>query len=415
MPSATSAELITVQQAQAILDAEPVSPRVVSVPLSQVRGMRLAEAIKADHDDPDFDKALMDGFAVRSADLKQIPTELKCVATVPAGVQMEKPVGPGEAMAIMTGAPLPAGADRVVPVEDTVKLPTDDGVSMLSRMESTGRVRIVRYNERSTNIAPRGSDCAAGTTVLPAGTVLGPAQLAVAASVGALQVKVFERPRVALLSTGDELVAFDQSPGPAQRRETSSLALRALLEKFGCEVTYLGVVCDDPQKIKDKIASALSYDALFITGGMSMGEHDYVPKILPELGVSLKITKLRIKPGKPFIYGKGERTHVFGLPGNPVSGFVCTLVLATRLLRRMAGDESTPRPIRAHLELPLERNGDREFYQPAIYDGVSVWPLRWKSSADIYTLAQANALIIRGAGDGPCEVGAAVSIVEIPS
>jgi molybdopterin molybdotransferase len=341
----------------------------------------------------------MDGYAVRAAD---VPGTLKVIGEVPAGGRAVKAVGQGEAMAIMTGAPVPDGADTVVPIEDCQ--PLENGV------------RIDGSIDIGKNIARRGADCAASAILLKRGMKLESAQLAVAASVGARKVQAFAAPRVAVLSTGDELVEIGAQPGPSQIRNSNNIMLVALLRRLGCDVKDLGFVRDDPQIIRGAIEKTLSFDMLFITGGMSMGRYDYVPKILIELEVELKITKLRIKPGKPFVFGvKPGKAYVFGLPGNPVSSFVCTLRLASRLIARMSGAQSVERWNEAQLESPLEANGVREFYLPAILAGCCVQPLKWKGSADIYTLARANALIVRPGNADSLSAGAIVRVLEIPS
>jgi len=402
-------ELISVTTAIEIIDGVHLTPKIARVDLRDAQGLRLAQDIRADRDYPPFDKSLMDGYAVRCAVVKTTPVDMPIVAEIAAGQRAARALGPGESMAIMTGAPLPEGADGVVPVEDAL----GDGQQKL------GNVRILRAEGAARFVAARGADCAAGTVVLQRGTKLEAAQLAVAASVGAATVDVFARPRVAVLSTGDELVQIDQTPGPAQIRNSNNIMLLSLLKRLGCEVTDLGIARDDRTIIRQAIERGLAFDALFVSGGMSMGEYDFVPRVLIELGVDLKITKLRIKPGKPFVFGmkpanNGSR-FVFGLPGNPVSSFVCALRLCSRLLLRMSGATTLDRWLSAALESPLKPNGSREFYQPAILNGATVEPLKWKGSADIYTLAQANCLIVRPERAPAIAAGAMVSVLEIPS
>jgi molybdopterin molybdotransferase len=346
----------------------------------------LAEQISSDRDYPPFDKAVMDGFAVRAADVAKGGATLRVIDTIAAGAVGERAVEAGEAVAIMTGAPLPPGADAVVPVEETTRV--------------GDRVTFRRAARAGEAIARRSSDVEAGRVVLAKGARLGPAQIAVAASVGAVEVPVFAPPSAAVLSKGDELVEIEAAPTGAQIRNSNSAMLVALLRRLGCDVRDLGIARDDPAVIRDAITKGISLaDALFVTGGMSMGERDYVPRLLQELGMELRITKLRIKPGKPFVFAAqstGTR-YVFGLPGNPVSAFVCTLRLASRVLARMAGGTPDGRIGEAKLSSPLPANGPREFYQPALRIGGGVDPMAWKGSADIFTLAVANCLIIRPA------------------
>jgi len=421
-------QLMTVAQAMTAIDAAPVAPRVTRLSLKDAAGRRLAREVVADRDYPPFAKSTMDGFAVRSADVLKTPAELQVVGRIAAGRALAAALEAGQAAAIMTGAPLPSGADGVVPVEETE--------------ERDGAVRILKADGITRFVAQRGSDCVKGKLVLPKGTVLGPAQIAVAASVGAAEVEVFELPRVAVLGTGDELVPFDAEPGPVQIRNSNNPMLVSLLTRLGCSVHDMGTAPDDPDYIRARVLEALTgdYDALFVSGGMSMGEHDYVPKILLEVGVEFRVTKLRIKPGKPFVFGakgaapKGDGgapaepssrpRYVFGLPGNPVSGFVCTVRLASRLLDRMGGGPVNERWLTGRLLVGLPANGPREFYiptvrtvQPARISAQAVLPtirpLEWRGSADVFTLASANSLLVRAANEPPLPDGTLVRVLDI--
>jgi molybdopterin molybdotransferase len=416
-------DLLSVAQAIAIIDDAKVSPRVVSLPLLDADGLVLAEPILADRDAPPFDKSMMDGFAVRSADVAAAPVALRVIGEVAAGQQFDRALGPGEAIAIMTGAPVPLGADSVIPIED---------------VEHTGdTIRIAKALAPGKAIARRASDVHAGATVLEKGTQLGSAQIAVAAGVGAWKVRVCAPPEIAVLVTGDELVHIDQSPGPAQIRNSNGPMLVSLLRSMGCHVRDLGMAPDSPKDIKAAIEEGLQADVLVISGGMSMGEYDYVPRILGEMGLTFGITKLRIKPGKPFIFATKQywktfiwdsspaddrpappshqvrHKYVFGLPGNPVSAFVCTVRLASRLVARMRGQSPEPVWIDAILSQPLPPNGPREFYQPVLLDQGIVHPLTWKGSADIYTLAGANALLVRSENDPAQPAGMRARVLEI--
>ncbi len=401
--------LLSVQEAIDLIDRIQVSPRQVKLSLREAENLRLAQDIAADRDYPPFDKSLMDGYAVRAADLSLLPAMLKVVDEIAAGQWPKRAVEAGEAVAIMTGAPLPCGADGVVPIEEVERGPEQDAI------------RVLRADAPQRFIARRGSDCPAGQVVLRRGASLGPAQLAVAVSVGASEVQVFAAPRVAVLGTGDELVPIEATPGAGQIRESNNLMLCALLHRMGCVVSDLGTARDEMETLRAAVRNGLAHDALFITGGMSMGEYDFVPRVLLELGVELRVTKLRIKPGKPFVFGErraGEAsssgtTYVFGLPGNPVSAFVCTVRLASRLLRRLAGGEASGGLRSATIETALAANGPREFYQPAVLNASTLKPLAWKGSADVYTLAIANALIVRPENDSARAAGMLVEFLEI--
>jgi molybdopterin molybdotransferase len=400
--------LISVQQSIRIIDSQPVSPRIEDQDLRSSAGRILAQNVQADRDFPPFDKSLVDGIAIRAGDLGK-SGGFRVVAEVSAGMLADREINPGECMTIMTGAPIPEGADRVVPIEF---------------VRRTGDVATVEPNAPTNDfIARRASDMARDAQVLHPGQTLGAAQIAVCASVGVHRVRVFARPRVTVLSTGNEIVPIDIRPGPAQIRDSNRAMLCALLTTLGCEVIDSDHSPDDPIRLKHALRSGLESDALFVSGGVSMGAHDYVPALLSELGVALKITKLRVKPGKPFVFGvkrhtTGEQSrtsYVFGLPGNPVSAFACTLRLARRLLDRLQGREPVERWIHARLGVDLPANGPREFYQPATYksDGTAhIFP--WKGSGDLFTLAQADSLLVRPENDPPLSAGAAVSLLEIP-
>ena len=465
MPDLDVSNLLSVPQALRRLDAVAVQPRVIRLPLSQAQGLRLARGLAADRDYPPFDKSLMDGYAIRRADAASVPIDLRVVGEIAAGQFPQQSLDPGQVVAIMTGAPIPPGADGVVPVEDVEKTAADS-------------VRILSTDNPARHVAPRGSDCPAGQVVLKAGSTLGPVQLSVAATIGAAEVDVFAPPRVAVLATGNELVPIDQTPGPAQIRNSNSPMIVAVLARMGCEVTDLGAAPDRPDVLREALARGLEYDVLFVSGGMSMGQHDHVPRLLQELGVQLQITKLRMKPGKPFVFGIKEgsglgvqgskegsgfrvqgsggeavvsaslnpeprtpnplssslnpeprtlnppMSYVFGLPGNPVSAYVCTVRLASRLISRLAGGPVEERWVSGKLDSGLPVNGPREFYQPAVRtitqgrdsshsELASIRPLNWKGSADLFTLAQSNVLLVRPENDPPLPKGTIVRVLEI--
>ena len=440
--------LLTVAEATKIIDAAAVAPRVIEVPLHEADGLVLAADVRADRDYPPFDKSLMDGYAVRTADAARAGAELSVVGEVAAGAASARVLAAGEAVAIMTGAPLPAGADGVVPVEDVEK-------------RSAATVRVVRAVAPAPGrfIARRGSDARAGDLVLVRGTPIGPAQLAALATVGAARVAAFAKPRAAVLSTGNEIVPYDQVPSGPEIRNSNAIMLVALLKRLGCDVTDLGSVRDERDAVRDALRNGFGFDLLFVTGGMSMGAYDYVPRTLVELGADLRITKLRIKPGKPFVFGvvkdeegqrekgtQGQReaedrpgasklapasaspsvpqslipsvparsTFLFGLPGNPVSAFVCTVRLAARLVARLRGEAAAGEKwVHASLAEPLPANGPREFYQPVVCrDGVAT-PLKWKGSADVFRLAAANGLLARAENQPALPAGASVRVLEV--
>jgi molybdopterin molybdotransferase len=401
-----ASKLMSVAEAIGLIDQLPVRPRRMLVALDEAAGWRLAEDIRADRDYPPLDRSLVDGYAVRSADVGRPPALLKVVGEIAAGQLPDRNICPGEAMTVMTGAAIPPGADAVVPIEQT---------GSPDFAEAGQSVSILRPTPTGNFIVRRGGDVRQGAVVLPAGTVLGAAQIAVAACTGAVMPPVWDKPVCAVLATGNEIIPPGQVPTAAQLRNSNSPMLVALLRRLGYRVRDLGVAVDKPEVIAAAIRDGLGGDALFITGGVSMGKYDHVPKILAEIGGELKITKLRIKPGKPFVLAAmPEGKFVFGLPGNPVSAMVCTLRLASRLLSRMAGGRAEDHIRHATLSADVAANGSREFYQPAVFDGHSIRPLEWKGSADIFTLAAANALIIRPENAPELPAGATAPIIELP-
>ena len=370
-----------------------------------------------------IDKSLMDGFAVRAAEVSHVPVELKVAGEIAAGQWYTRMIEPGEAVAIMTGAPMPPGADGVVPGRT---LNVDS-----RQFESIARPR------RDASCA-RGSDIAKGQIVLQKGVRIGAAQSAWPQPSAWEGLKFSPVPPPPCSPPGMNWCKSAKPPG-LPRFAMSSVMLYALLRKMGCDVTDLGIAPDNPSDIRDALAEGMRRDLLFVSGGMSMGEYDFVPKILAEMGVDLKITKVRIKPGKPFIFGVGEKrlipgamdeksyadmTHslppagqhkcyVFGLPGNPVSGFACTVRLASRLIQRMSGGEVEEKWINAPLTTSIGPNGLREFYQPVVVDESSVMLLDWKSSGDVFTLARANGLMVRPENDPPRQKGDRVKVLSL--
>jgi len=397
--------LMTVRQAKEIIDAVPVHPRVSREDrVGKCWGHYLAEDVRADRDSPPFDKSLMDGFAVRSQDVQTVPCELEVVGRTAAGGQAGAPLGERQAVAIMTGAPLPQNADAVVPVEMT-RTPGD-----------SNRVAINHAVKPGESIARRGSEVTAGSVVLKAGARIRSIQQAVAYTAGAVFPLVYNLAGIGIIETGDELVERDALAAGSQIRACNTQLLFGAIAGLPCSGMGHGIVPDDPLLIEQKIVGVLAkpgLDILLITGGMSMGERDYVPAVLKKLGADLKITKLSIKPGKPFIFAQmPDGKFVFGLPGNPVSAFVCARILVSRLIRRIAGGPADESICVAPLAAPTEANGPRTFYLPAVFDGRTITPLKWRGSADIFTLSRANSLLILFENQPPLSIGASVEYLE---
>lgn len=379
--------------------AKPLPPKPTPL-VPAALGRVLAEDVRADRDSPPFTKALMDGFAVRAADCAGGSALLRVVGEVAAGAVPTRRVGAGEAIAVFTGAPLPDGADAVVMKERTDTL-------------ADGRVRISEVPTPGLNVLPRGREMRAGDVVLPAGAVLGPAAVGLLAGIGRTTVSAFPAPRVAVLATGDELVEADATPGPGQIRNSNGPMLVAQAARAGATARALGIARDDPAAMTALVRDALdSADVVLLAGGVSAGKFDLVPDVLRGLGVEAHFHQIRMKPGKPLLFGTRGGTLVFGLPGNPVSSFVCFELFARPALRALAG-HADPGPARLTLPLAeaLTADNNRPTYHPAARAGTSVRPLPWFGSADLRALLPADALIALPPGAVQYPAGQAVEVV----
>lgn len=330
-------------------------------PLLDALGSVLAQDVASPVDLPPWDNSAMDGFAVRAADVRgasaHSPRVLRVVDDVPAGHFASRPVGPGQAIRIMTGAPVPEGADGVVRVEHT------DGGSGIGTTE--GAVRIHLDTDAGRNVRPRGEDVRTGDVVLRAGTVLRAPELAVAAAVGRARLSVIRRPVVAVLASGDELVPveeFEQVRAGRRIVTTNSYALAAQLAESGLEARVLGIARDTPESLREHLRQAAGCDAVITTAGISMGEHDFVLRALRELETEIGFWRVRIRPGSAMAFGRvGALGGIpwFGLPGNPVSTMVTFELFVRPALLRMCGRARIHLPmIQAAMEEPYAARGE---------------------------------------------------------
>jgi molybdopterin molybdotransferase len=398
--------MLSVAEAQAIVvqHARPLPPQ--ALPLTPaVLGLVLAEDVVSDLDMPPYDKALMDGFAVRSSDLPAGRAMLTVIEEVTAGRTPQRTVGTGQATRIMTGAPLPAGADAVVMNERTQLL---DGQ----------RVQIDDNPPRpGQNILFQGREMRRGDVVLAAGAVLRPQELGLLATVGRALVRVYPSPRVAVLATGDELVDAAQTPGPGQIRNGNGPMLLAQVARAGGLPCSLGIAPDRLDRLRALVAEGLQMPVLVLSGGVSAGKLDLVPGVLQELGVLAHFHKVAMKPGKPVFFGTRGETLVFGLPGNPVSALVCFELFVRPALRRLLGHvDPGPRQVQATLAENYVYRTDRPTYHPAWLEvgdkGWRVRPVPWFGSPDLRAVTQSNALLFFPAGDHEHRAGQTFTVLR---
>ena len=383
---------------------------VETVDLLAGLGRVLVEGIVADRDFPPFARATRDGYAVRTADLAQVPARLEVLGEVKAGdwPDPEKcSVGRGQAVGIMTGAPLPAGADAVVMVEYT---------SLLDKTAGTVEVEIRRSLKSGENFVPRGVEARAGQLLLDRGRRLDHAGIAIAASAGKSRVQVFQKPRVAVLSTGDEVVEIDAAPGPAQIRNSNSYSLAAQVQNAGGEAVRLAIAPDERRRLRELIEEGLGCDLLLLTGGVSMGKYDLVEQVLGELKADFYFTGAEIQPGRPVVFGTCSKKYFFGLPGNPVSTMVTFELFARPMIAALAG--MTPQPLiflRAQLKSEIRTKTGLKRFLPAVLSGefenAEVELARWQGSGDIATLARANCYVVIPPERGRIEAGEWVPVL----
>lgn len=411
--------MLTVHEAQQLIAQHALMLPPRRVPLSDTLGLILAEDVTSDIDSPPHDRSIVDGYAVRTADFVAGQTELTLLEEVTAGMVPSREVTSGTTTRIMTGAPIPAGADAVVMVERSTIVETH-GVT---------RIQLVEPKLKSgQNIAPRGNSIRRGERVLERDRILGPIDLGVLAEVGRAEVLVTPRPRVAILATGNELVTPAEVPGPGQIRNSNETLLHACVQRAGGDALPLGIARDDRDDLRKHILAGLDADVLLLSGGVSAGVLDLVPSVLAEVGVQQIFHKVSLKPGKPLWFGvcerAGRRTLVFGLPGNPVSGLVCFRLFVYPALYWLRGFPTFPANAdssRGKLAQDFVHRGDRPTYYPAKIETEYkrgrrkprevVTPLNWRGSGDLRTLLDAQVLIAFPPGDAKYTRGDKVNFI----
>ena len=403
--------LITLEEARAYVTGACATLSPVRSPVDQALGCVLAEDVHSAIEVPPFSNTAMDGYAVRAADTQGVPVTLAVVSTLPAGASpVGHFVGPGQAVRIMTGAPMPAGADAIVPVEHTQRSSPD-----------AREVLVLQPAQPGDAVRPAGEDVATGQLVFPAGAVLTAGHLGMLSSIGHGRVSIHPRPRVGVLSTGDELVETGHTLGPGQIHDSNRHTLLALLAKAGCEPVDLGLAPDDEHAIDMAIGNGLAgCDALVTSGGVSMGDFDWVKVVLDrKSNGAMQWMQIAIKPAKPLAFGTVSGKPVFGLPGNPVSSMVSFELFARPALRKMAGhlEGTWTRPtVLGVADEPLRRTPDGKVHFARVRaefgpDGrVHVRSSGGQASNLLRAMALANALAVLP--DGPTiEAGGDVGVL----
>ncbi len=377
-----------------VLDAAPVLG-LEKISILDALGRVLGEDIVAERDNPPWDNSAMDGFAVRWEDIKQEhaiqkPVTLSIIEDVPAGTMPSKTVGSGQAIRIMTGAPIPRGADTVLKVEDTEHTPD--------------AVRVLKAEPKGANIRPQGEDVKKGDYIIAKGSRIRPSEVGMLAILAKSLVFVYQQPRVAILSTGDELADLDERFSEEKIINSNSYGIAAAVQEAGGIPLLLGIARDTPMALKEKISQGLNADMVVLSGGVSMGDYDFTKAVFRELGAEMNFWKLAIRPGQPLAFGKIQGKLAFGLPGNPVSAMVTFEQLVRPALLKMSGCRSYGRPVvQAIFQEGFSKRADRRHFLRGILtreDGVfKVRTTGDQGSGILTSMVKANCLI-----DVPVEV-----------
>ncbi len=376
-------DMILFEEALEIVTAAAMPLPAVTVPLAQAHGRVLAQDIASDMDMPPFDKSAVDGYACRRADLDK---PLEVIEIIPAGVVPTKMIAPGTCAKLMTGGMMPQGADMVIMVEET---------------EPAGE-NSIRFigTKSSNNFCLTGEDLRENDVVLKLGTLLRPQHIAILASVGCVEPLVYDQPVVGVLSTGDELVEPNIKPAPSQIRNSNAAQLMAQIDTVGAKAQYFGIVADTLEATREAIEGAINNcNILLISGGVSMGDFDYVPQVLCEAGFEVLFKSIAVQPGRPTVFARKGDTFLFGLPGNPVSSFVQFELLVKPLIFAMMGSKYSP----VQLQLPMginytRRNSKRKSFFPVVIKQGKVFPIDYNGSAHIHAYVEAQGIV-------PVEIG----------
>ena len=390
--------MIPFEESVSIVMNSAITLEEESVPLQEACGRVLYRDVSSDIDIPPFNKSAMDGYACRSEDIGR---PLKVIETIPAGYTPQKTVGDGECSKIMTGGIVPEGADCVVMIEHT---------------EIKDDLVIVNKKSSDRNICYKAEDIQKGDRVLQKGTLVTPAEIAVLASVGCDPVPVSRKPVLGIIATGNELVQPSQEPKSAQIRNSNSYQLYSQIEQAGCKPVYLGIIEDSPEAIGAAIDQNISnVDIFLLSGGVSMGEFDYVPGVLQEKGFRLLFQKVAIKPGKPTVFGKKENKFVFGMPGNPVSTFIIFEMLVKPFCYKLMGANYSYKMVKAKLAETIKRKkSERLSFIPVVVNkNGEIGLVKYHGSAHIHSLTKANGILSIPVGINEIKAGESVGVIFI--
>jgi len=412
--------MISFEDAQHVIqERATLANTVVEVAAQYATGYILAEEIISTINMPGFNKSAMDGFAFRHVDINDGDV-FTVVGKVAAGDSLEIELGTNECVRIMTGAPAPTQCDTVVPIEDTIVLqptsskPTESNVGN----DQADQIRFQTIPDRGKNLALKGEDITDGMVALKEGGVIMPADVSILATLGRSTVKVYQPPTIAFAATGKEVVEPGVTLGPGQIYNANAYIIWSQLNRLNCQLNYLGVIRDDLEDLRSKLSQGLESDILVLSGGVSMGEFDYVPQILDELGVEIIFHHLLVKPGKPTLFGKRGNTMVFGLPGNPVSTMYCFDQYVAPAIRAF---QHHPRPlgIRYTGEISdriLKKTGRLQLL-PCLCEWVDgkymLNPIKNHGSADVFSIKNVNALAILPAADKEIKRGQMVGFRKL--
>jgi len=375
-----------------------------TVPFESALGLCLAQDVRSDIDMPPFDRSAMDGYAVIAEDTVRAPIELTVIEDIAAGYMPTIKVMCGQASKIMTGAAVPEGADAVVKVEETEDL------------SANNRVKILRAIDRGRNISKMGEDMKVGQVVLHKGMPIRPQEIGILATVGKARVEVFPTPTVGIISTGTELVDVESKPSTAQIRNSNGYSLAAQARRLKVDIEILGIVKDTKEDISRIMHRGLQKDILILSGGVSMGEYDLVGDVMKDLNTQIYFEKVALRPGKPVIFGKKDKTLIFALPGNPVASFVTFELFIYPAIRKMMGFPTLHRTtVKASLEVEILVKRKRREYRPALLrmhnNQWFVSPVEWHGSADLLSTTRANCLLIVREDAEKLSVGQLVDVI----